>query len=338
MPRRKGKERINNVPIGAVHVDVALSNLSLTAMNADNIIRKILVPFPSDRKSNVVYKYGNELFLSEDDVRAAGADAHDATPFKLTTVSYSCGGHALKEKIARDTENNADPALDLMQDAVRIRTGQSSLNEEVAGVAALVAGLTGTSVADQAATPWNSADFDPYKFLKGEIDTVTTNGGVPPNLLSLARPVWTAVRTNPNVVGLVTGAPQVTNAQVTLAQFAELLEIDEVLVGRAVYQTSLTGAKKFVWGQKALLSYRPKSPGLRTPAMGYTPVWTNALAAVTGLEKVPGMDGQGDQFVQTYFWEPEVADYVVVHRYYDQQIWMPELGKLYTGCLGTANA
>ena len=50
------------------------------------------------------------------------------------------------------------------------------------------------------------------------------------------------------------------------------------------------------------------------------------------------MDGQGDQFVQQYYWEPDLSDHVVVHRYYDQEIWAPECGVLFTGCLGTANA
>jgi hypothetical protein len=325
------------VPTGSVHIDAALSNLSISYSNGNNIMRKVFLPFPVTHKSDVVYKYGQEIFLAEDDARAAGAEANSST-WALTTVGFSCGGHALKDKIARDKENNADPALNLIADSTTILTAKGSLNEEIAGVAKLVAMMTGAQVADQAGTAWSSPDVDPYKILRQAIDTITLTSGRAPNALALAGPVWTAIRVNPNVVGLVTGAPQITNAKVTQAQFAELLELDEVIVGRTVYNTVAGATKTWVWGQKALLFYRPPNPGLRTLALGYTPVWTNALAAVTGLAKIPGMDGQGDQFVQQYFWEPEVSDYVVVHRYYDQMSVAPECGILFTGCLGTANA
>ncbi len=324
------------MPTGIVHIDTAMSNLSLAYKNANNIIRQVLPPFPTEHKSNVVYKYGQELFMTQDDLRAAGAEPKDAT-WKLSTVSFACGGHALHDKIARDTENNADPALSLIADSTTVLTAKSSLNEEVAGVAAIVSAMS-SYVLDQATTPWNSADVDPYKILRGYIDTVTLASGRVPNMLALAAQVWTAIRTNPNVVGLITGAPVLPNAKVTLAQFAELLELDEVIVGRTIYNTALGATKSFVWGQKALLFYRDPNPGLRTLSLGYTPIWTKALAAVTGLEKIPGMDGQGDQFVQQYYWEPDLSDHVVVHRYYDQEIWAPECGQLFTGCLGTANA
>jgi hypothetical protein len=322
---------------GRVHIDAALSNLSIAYQNSQNIARKIFLPFPVDHKSDRVWKYGQEIFLAEDDARAAGAEAKD-TSWTLTDIGYACGGHALRDKIARDKDNNADPALNLIADSTTILTAKGSLNEEIAMVGAVVAGMTGANVSAQNNAPWNSPDVDPYRILKQAIDTVTLASGTPPNVLAISQPVWTAIRTNPNIVGLVTGAPQLPNARVSLAQFAELLELDEVIVGRAVYNTTLGATKSFVWGQKALLFYRPQNPGLRTLALGYTPVWIKALASVTGLEKIPGMDGQGDQFVQQYYWEPELSDYVVVHRYYAQMLVASECGILFTGCLGTANA
>ena len=326
------------MPVGTIHVDTPLTNISVAYSNGENIARKVLLPFPSMKKSDLIYKYGQEIFLTEDDARAAGAEAKSAAGQSYSTIGYACGGHALKDKIARDQENNADPALNLMVDSTTMLTAKGSLNEEVACVAMLAATMTGAYVADQSGLAWSSPDFDPYKYLRLQIDVVTIACGRAPNVLAVSAPVWTAIRTNPNVVGLVTGAPQIPNAKVSLAQFAELLELDEVIIGRTVSNSMPGAAKTFVWGQKALLFYRPATPGLRTLALGYTPVWVNALASVAGLEKVPGMDGQGDQFVQQYFWEPEVADYVVVHRYYAQMSVEPACGILFTGCLGTANA
>jgi hypothetical protein len=336
MPRRTERGETNNVT-GLVHIDAALTNISIAYKNAQNIIRQVLLPFPSTKKSDVVWKYGQELFLSEDDTRAAGAEAKDTT-WALSTVNFQCGGHALRDRIPRDTENNADPALNLIADSTTVLTAKAQLNEEINGVAALVAAMTGASVSNIYASPWNSNTYNPYTVLRAAIDTITLACGTAPNCLALSAPVWTAIRTNTNVTGLITGAPQLPNVKITLAQFAELLELDEVVVGRTVYNTVPGATKTFVWGQKALLFYRAPNPGLRQLALGYTPLWTNALASVTGLKSIPGMDGQGDTFVQQYYWEPEICDYVVVHRYYDQEIWAPECGILYTGCLGTSGA
>lgn len=326
------------MPVGTIHVDAPLTNISVAYKNNDAIMRQVFLPFPSVHKSDLVYKYGQELFLSEDDLRAAGAEAKMVAGQSYSTISFACSGHALRDKIARDSENNADQALNLMADSTTMLTAKSVLIEELNGVAKLVAVQTGANVADQAGTPWSSPDFDPYKYLRGQIDVITLASGRVPNVLAVSGPVWTAIRTNPNVVGLITGAPELTNVLITPAQFAMLLEIDEVIVSRMVYNTAPGATKTYVWGQKAILFYRPKNPGLRELALGYTPLWTNALASVAGLEKVPGMDGQGDTFVQQYFWQPEVSDYVVAHRYYDQMSVEPACGILYTGCLGTANA
>jgi hypothetical protein len=306
--------------------------------SAKNIIRKILPPFPSEKPSDLIFVYGNEIFLSENDARAYGAEANQ-TDWTVSTVAYSISSHAQSTKIPRERGNMADAPLDLLADSVTTLTVKSSLNEEVTGAAALTTAMTNAGyVLDQSKSPWNTSDFDPYRFLKSEVDRVSLQGGIDVNVLMIAPPIWTAVRTNPNVTGLISGAPQVTNAMVSLAQFAELLGIDEVIVGRRKYATTLNGAKQWIWGQKAMLFHRPSNPGLRTPALGYTPIWTKALSTVTGLASVPGMDGMGDSFVQQYFWEPEIADYVVVHRNYDQEIFMPQLGCLYTGCGGTAGA
>ena len=313
-----------------------MTNLSLSPSNAGPIIRQVLPPFPSDYKSNDVWTYGDEIFLTEEDARAAGSEPNDST-WTPSWVHFACGGHALHDKIARDQNSNADPALNLMMDTTRILTAKIRLREEVNGVAAIVTGMNGY-ITDQAGAPWNSADVDPYKYLRGWIDTVTQAGGTAPNRLAISQPLWTAVRTNPNVVGLITGAPQIENAQVTQAQFAQLLELDGIDVGKMVYKTSPAATKSFVWGEKALLYYRAPNPGLRVYGLGYTPLWTRALSAVSGLEKIPGMEGMGDQFVQQYYWEPDISDHVAVHSYFDQQIWMPQAGRLFTGCLGTANA
>ena len=321
------------MPTGVVHIDRALTNISLSASADQNLIaERVLLPCPVDDPSDKLYKYGEEIFLTEEDARAPGAQPNETT-WKVTSVSYATKGHALEHGVPRDKKNAADPALSLLADTTRILTAKGRLNMEVNCVAALVAAMTGASAVDCAAAKWSSADVNPLYVLKAYIDTITLACGQPPNVLMLSQPVATAVRTNPQVVGLITGAAALAGSKVSMAQIADWLELDEVLVGRAVSKTTPGGTKAFVWGTKAMLFYRPPAPGLLTLALGYTMKWQKALAAVTGLEAIPGMEGVGPQFVQQYWWEPTLSDVVVVHNYYDQAVYAAECGILFNNCI-----
>lgn len=121
----------------------------------------------------------------------------------------------MPDKVPRDTENNADPALNLLADTVIIKTAQSSLNEEVALVAVLAIQMAGFT-ADLTNSPFTNTDISPYIVFKQAVDLIALACGRMPNVLAVSQPVWTAIRTHPQVVGLITGAPRVENARVSL--------------------------------------------------------------------------------------------------------------------------
>jgi hypothetical protein len=57
---------------------------------------------------------------------------------------------------------------------------------------------------------------------------------------------------------------------------AALLELDEILVMQSIQNTAgegQTATHSFIGGKKALLTYTPPSPGLLTPAAGYSFAW-----------------------------------------------------------------
>jgi hypothetical protein len=117
---------------------------------------------------------------------------------------------------------------------------------------------------------------------------------------------------------------------------AQVLELEEVLVGDAMYDTAAEGqaaSMSWVWGTYALLFYRPQSAGRKTLAMGYTFAWRNALASVAGQSASQGVNGVGAQFVRRYFDDHIIADWVEVHKYYDPKVTASDAALLFTNTL-----
>jgi hypothetical protein len=308
---------------GTVHIDAALTNISVAYRNGVFIAERVLPVVPVLKQSDKYYVHGKEAFNVLDDRRSAGSEAR-LSRWSLSNDSFFCGGHALKDYVPREDTANADPQLDLLSDTTEVLTQQVLLNQEVNLVAALVAGLTGVSAESQAGTHWDDDDVDPLAIIKAQILEVGLRVGIPPNVLALSAPVWSAVSLNANVRQLITGAGSVAAALVTPAQVAAYLGIDEILVGSAVKNTANQGQTAtlgWVWGEYACLFYRPPNPGRKVLSLGYTFQWTGAFG------------GSQSQFVNRYFWQPNLADVVEVHKYYDQKLVDTGAGALFTDCL-----
>ena len=83
-----------------------------------------------------------------------------------------------------------------------------------------------------------------------------------PNILVLGQKVWTKVRQHPVVVEGIYGSGA-KNGIVRLQDFADFLELEQVLVGQAFYNSAnkgQTGTYARLWGNYAALVYRENNP------------------------------------------------------------------------------
>jgi len=305
---------------GTVHIDAALTQVSVGYRNAGFIAERVFPVVPVGKQSDKYFVSGKEIFRVRDDRRAAGAEARESR-WTLSNDTFFCSGHALKDYVPREDQVNADPQLDLLTDTTEVLTDQVLLAEEAALVTALAAGATAAS---QATTHWDDDDVDPFAIIETQKLVIAKKIGKMPNVLAVSAPVASALKLNANVRQLVTGAGSVAAALVTMAQIAAYLEVDEVVVGNAVYDTVNEGQNaslNFVWGEYGLLFYRPPNPGRKTTSLGYTFQWNGAFG------------GDQAQFVNRYYWQPNLADVVEVHKYYDQKLVDTGAGILFTDCL-----
>ena len=116
---------------------------------------------------------------------------------------------------------------------------------------------------------WNHASSDPI----GQFDTyreaIRASIGAYPNVLVLGPRPWTeGLKNHASLVGRLRD----NDTRVTTPQLVgDILEIENVYVGNAVYATAETGDFTDVWGNYAVLAYVPQgSQNMEEPSYGYT--------------------------------------------------------------------
>ncbi len=307
---------------GTINFDQALSQLSVAYKNAELVGERVFAPVPVDRQADRYFIHGMDAFRVREDLRAPGDEAK-ISRWMLSDAAYYCDGHALKDFVPRENNQNADPQLDLINDTTEVLTDQILLGQEVAVVATLLAGMTGASLASQVATPWNNNANDPVALIRAQAAVIAMRTGRRPNQFVCSRSVWNAIQNNTNVTGRITGAAKLSDAVVTPELFAALIEVEEVIVAGAVRDTAAEGqapVMAYVWANNALLQYKAPAPGRKTLSLGYNFTWAKAFGV-----------GQ-PQFVNRYYSNERLSDVVEVHKYYDPRIVAAAAGVLFTNC------
>src|SRR5262249_26251264 len=94
----------------AVHIDTALTNVSVMYRNEDYVADQVLPEVPVDKQSDKYFVYGVENLRPDDDTRRPGSQSNEVT-WSLSTDGYYADGHALSDVIPDEQRENQDLAL-----------------------------------------------------------------------------------------------------------------------------------------------------------------------------------------------------------------------------------
>lgn len=297
--------------VSQVHIDVALTNLSIAYRNPA-FISDVVAPVVGVRKQfdrYFIFDSEREAFRSTDDKRAPGAPANEID-FALSTESYAADDHALSSVIPDEERDNADPAIQPSIDRTEFLTDKIALNKEIE----LASLATDASVVTQSETltgtaQWSdTANADPVQAVEDQKATIIQSVQVAPNTLILPYEVYAKVRIHPNVVNR---AELATLGMVGPEVLAQIFDVDRVLVPRSLKNTAAPGqtaSMSFVWGKDALLCYVPPRPAPKHVSFAYTFQWTAAASSLSGY------------LVETWREDRRKADAIRVQRYYDQKL------------------
>ncbi len=302
-----------------VHIETALTNVSVAYQNPAYVAEAISPPVPVRRQSDKYYVFDpeRERFRTQNDLRAPGTEA-DEVNFSLSTDAYFCADHALESAVPDEERENADPVIQPEIDRTEFLTEKILLNEEVSLASRLRAPAALPGVAyDQDEDRWDNAAIDPVAEVEAGRNAIQEAVQAMPNTLVLSYPVYQAVRNNPKVLERV---KYVRMGIVGVSELAQLFDVERVLVARSFQNTAARGqapALSYVWGKDALLCYVPPRPAMKTVALGYTFVWTLAPGSLNG------------RLVESWREERRKADLIRVQKYYDQKLVASAAGYLW---------
>jgi hypothetical protein len=321
------------------HIDQFLTNLSVMYRNGQFVSGLIMPGVPVLKQSDLFATYGTDNLRSLDDAISPKSVSNEVIMSRSGT-QYYCDGHALKHVIADEDRANDDlGSLDI--DATILLTDQILLNREINCLNNVIAGVGATNdlSASSGADQFDNDSFDPIKYIDEQKITIAKKIGRKPNVLVLSTPVLKGLRNNALVKGRITGAPSLDGSAITLQQLAAVLEIEQVIEASAVVNTAAEGmadALDFVWKKYALLSYVPKTPGLRTLSLGYHFMWNfpaaSPVAGKSGLidDIIPGGAGYG---MRQWYDKARRSTIIEATMYYSQQVVCPNAGILFSNAV-----
>lgn len=296
----------------------------LLGMGQGSMIAERLFPrLPQALSSVSLVKLGDERFRRYNLRRAPGT-ATKRVDIHFEGVTYKVDQYAVEVPIPRELLREADESrrlnvgnyLDVSRIAMSTANDVLGLDYEleVAGVATDPTSYDpGQVTALAAGTKWSASTGTPVTDIRAAANVIRKKIGKRPNTLMLSADAKTAVETNAEVKSYL---PNTQMGVPTLQQLATIFEVDQIVVGEAVWKNN-AGVGADVWGNNAVLAYVPKIGGntadisLAEPGFGFT----NVL--------------EGHPFAETPYYSNEVKSWIYGATYerkpniaYDTAAWL----------------
>ncbi|GIX06973.1 MAG: hypothetical protein KatS3mg115_1376 [Candidatus Poribacteria bacterium] len=259
-----------------VHQDQVLSHLSIAYRNAEYIASEAVPKVLVNKASDKFYEFSQGDWFRDEAGLRAPMTTGPVGGYRLSTRTYQTRQYSMTTYVADEERDNADEGLDLDRQAIEYCTDKVllRLEREVAdllfdGGQYAVGHTTTLTGADQ----WDDPTSDPIGQVRSAKLTVSGAIGRHPNTLILGEEVYTALQDHPQIVERI---KYTQRGIVTPDLLASLLDVERVLVGRAIENTAEEGELpnyQRVWGKHAALLYVAPRPGLRTLSFAYWFVW-----------------------------------------------------------------
>lgn len=249
-----------------VHVDQALSNISVAYRN-DRLIADALIPaVPVVRESDSYFIYSRDNLRLQQTRRADTAQSNVAT-WHATTSTYRLEEEALHDYVSDRMKANAEPALSLEVDTTEFLTDMIQIRKE-SDLASLMNTTTNwaNSASLSAGLSWTSdtVTSNPIVIINSVSSVLATMGKLP-NTIALHDRLFRGAQQHQSIRDYI----KYTSADsVTPQMLARLFNVDTVLVAGGIYNNTAenvftTTGLGFIWPQVAWVAYVERAPGLR---------------------------------------------------------------------------
>jgi hypothetical protein len=276
-----------------IHIDVPLSNIALDYRPMGMIADMICPIVPVPKQSNMYPIWSQaDAFRVVDDTRAPGEEAHKIYR-SVSSDTYFCYGRALKMGLTLEDMENADEAY-----LSKLREGRTTfiLDKLALGWEKRVALLctSGSNVGSYSVTAsgWTGSGADPFTDVTNKINMVQDVSGYRPNRIVMGGKAWRSFRKHSAVQNMIWGSAggNPPSRMLSREQAAALLEVDQVFVGDAYYNTTqenITMSLASLWSDHVWVGYVAPNPSVDVPSALYTFRWSRPGVPNLQVERHP---------------------------------------------------
>ena len=319
----------------SAHTDSPLTNLLTAHYQADDafIADKVFPTVGVARSTDIFYEIPRGAMNRQQVQERARGAKPTLGGFDYKKQTYSCDIYALKVGVTDEDEVDFDSIIEWDTEATNFLALQCKLNREISWNNKFfkpgVWGTDLTGVASGATTSaqfiqWNDDASDPIADIKAQKTAMLRKTGFMPNVLTLPYEVYDVLCEHPDLIdrvkyGQTPNGPALLNKQA----LAQLFDVEEILVGYGIQNNANEGADddhNFIMPKGALLTYRPKVVGRRTPSAGYNFCWK--VYSDTGFR------------MRTHRDQEALTDFHIMDDAYDQKKVSGDLGVYYANVIG----
>ena len=263
----------NMTPGQARVIDPILSQHARGYTNA-TFIGQLLLPYADiPQRGGRVIRFGKEAFRKYNTRRAPGAETQRVS-FGYASDPIALFQDSLEGLVPAETAEEAAnvPGIDLGRLAVEQVQDIIALGREceIADLVRDAATYGGNVEAVAGADKWTDPASNPKQQVDDAAETIRRKIGRRPNVLTLSPSAKRAACDHPRVREQF----KYTSADsITVEMLARYFQVDTVLIGDAVVlddDSDDDAEARDVWGDDAILSYRPAGSNYMVPAFGYT--------------------------------------------------------------------
>lgn len=256
----------------SIHQNKALARLSVAFKQAKLIAQDLSPTYPVVHESDNYYVYDTDNLRLEETIRANGAESNQVK-FALSTASYKLQEHALSDIITKRDRDNADEAINLDADTTENLTEKILLRiEEDLQEVVLTKANWAQNHSLSTTCQWslNTTLSDPIVDINTATTVIALATGKEPNVVQVNFQTFVNLR---NHTAFVDRIKYTSPESVTEALIARLLNVERLLIGRAIQNTApegLPASNAFVWTDSAFIGFIERNPGLKKVSALYT--------------------------------------------------------------------
>jgi len=227
------------MPQSAYPQDETLTNIAIMVKNKDAIADKVLPRTASMDKSKFSYfKFDDEQSFTVPDTKVGRRSQVNEVNFHGAKATDECEDFGLEHAIPSHDQGNSFSTVDPEALATEWLTNLVILDREIR-VASLISDPATYGANTEVIAAADKID-NPASEVIMMLTDILDSSLIRANKLVMGQPVWTKLRQHPDIVKAIHGNSG-DKGLVSKQALAELLEVDEIIVGQAIFNQAKPG-------------------------------------------------------------------------------------------------